>query len=48
MNPKFRNIDAYIDVDFACAKHLIVAGSGTDNDEKTGDTIDTQGYGSGV
>ena len=48
MNPRFRNIDAYIDADFACAKHLIVAASGTDNSKKTGEKIDTKGYGSGV
>jgi len=42
--PFLNNIGAYLDPEAACAKHLIEAGTGTDNSKKTGATIDRQGY----
>lgn len=48
MNPRMNNINAYIDSIVIGGKHLIVAGSGTDNVKVTGDTIDRNGYYSGV
>jgi len=40
MHPTKNNIGAYLDNDIAGGKHLIVAGSGTDNVKVDGQTID--------